>query len=96
MWPPETPERSGGSRSHILRRKPHTEASSSLPPPSPQPFLLLTFSLRGKEAEGQQTKIQGLGKGFPILEFGFTIGKWKLMLSGKTPSFVIKTGISLD
>lgn len=26
---------------------------------------------------------------------GFTLWKWKLMLSGKTPSFAIKTGISL-
>lgn len=37
----------------------HPGRQLPLPPPAPQPFLPLTFSLRGEEAEGQQTRFRG-------------------------------------
>lgn len=51
----------------------HPGKQLPLPPPAPQPFLLLTFSLWAEEAEDQQTTFQGLGKGFTVLGFGFTV-----------------------
>lgn len=86
------PERSGGSRGTFSGGSLTPREAASLPHPHPSP----SFFLWGKEAEGHQTKLQGLGKRCAVLGFGFTIWKWKLMLSGKTPSFVIKTGISSD